>query len=73
MLSLLPALFVVAMFDPGWVCVLHWSRAELPLQSTCCSRMLFMLATLRLGQLKDPNSAILLRSCLRLSVCITGS
>ena len=64
--SLLPTLLVVAMFGPGWVHVLHWSRAELRLQLTCCSRLLFLLATC-LGRLKDPDNAILLRTCLRLS------
>ena len=54
------------------LCLLHcllWrcSALELPVQLTCRSRMLFMLATSRLGQLKDPDSAILLRTCLRLS------
>ena len=64
--SLLPTLLIVAMFSPGWVRVLHWSRAELRLQLTRCSRLLFILATC-LERLKDPDSAILLRTCLRLS------
>ena len=47
-LAMLPTLRAVAIFGPGWVRVLHFSLAELPLplQLSCCSRMLFMLATL---------------------------